>query len=93
MPVNPRQVAILLAAAFSACVLSGCSTINASLAGTGEVLPTWLGGMPGDVPPRPGTPKYDEFMKEQERKRLESAPPKEEPAQTQSPSAGLAPVH
>jgi hypothetical protein len=100
MPVNTRQLAILLAVALSACAQSGCGTINTSLAGAGEALPTWLGGMPADVPPRPGTPKYDEFMKEQERKRLEPAPPKEEPAQTQSqaqlpqaPSAGLAPVH
>jgi hypothetical protein len=100
MPVNARQLAILLAVALSACVLSSCSTVNTSLAGAGEALPTWLGGMPADVPPRPGTPKYDEFMKEQERKRLEPAPPKEEPAQTQSqaqlpqsPSAGLAPLH
>ena len=100
MPVNARQLAILLAVALSACAQSGCGTINTSLAGAGEALPTWLGGMPADVPPRPGTPKYDEFMKEQERKRLEPAPPKEEPAQTQSqaqlpqaPSAGLAPVH
>ena len=71
-------------------------TINDSyLAGTGELLPTWAGGMPTDVPPRPGTAKYDEYMKEQERKRLEPAPPKEDrPAQSaQSPSAGLAPVH
>jgi len=26
--------------------------------------------MPADAPPRPGTAKYDEFMKERERKRL-----------------------
>jgi hypothetical protein len=45
------------------------------------------------VPPRPGTAKYDEYMKEQERKRLTPAPPKEEPAQAQSPAAGLATVH
>ena len=30
-----------------------------------------MGGVPADAPPRPGTAKYDEFMKEQERKRLE----------------------
>ncbi len=92
MPINTRQLAIVLAVML-ACVLSGCSTINSSLAGTGEALPQWLGGMPPDVPPRPGTAKYDEYMKEQERKRLTPAPPKEDPAQTQSPSAGLAPVH
>ena len=90
MPINTRQLAVLPAVALPG-ALGGCSTINTSLAGTGEALPTWLGGMPADVPPRPGTAKYDEFMKEQERKRLTPAPPKEEPAQ--SPSAGLAPVH
>ncbi len=93
MPINIRQLAIVLAVMLAACVLSGCSTINSSLAGTGEVLPQWLGGMPPDVPPRPGTAKYDEYMKEQERKRLAPAPPKEDPAQTQSLPAGLAPVH
>jgi hypothetical protein len=93
MPINTRRLAILLAVALPAGVLGGCSTINTSLAGTGEALPAWLGGMPADVPPRPGTAKYDEFMKEQERKRLEPAPPKQDPAQAQSPAAGLAPVH
>jgi hypothetical protein len=93
MPIKTRQLAILLAVALSTAVLGGCSTINTSLAGTGEALPAWLGGMPSDVPPRPGTAKYDEFMKEQERKRLEPAPPKQDPAQAQSPAAGLAPVH
>ena len=72
MPINIRQLAIVLAVMLAACVLSGCSTINSSLAGTGEVLPQWLGGMPPDVPPRPGTAKYDEYMKEQERKRLDT---------------------
>jgi hypothetical protein len=97
MPIKIHQLAILLAVALPAGVLSGCSTINTSLAGTGEALPTWLGGMPADVPPRPGSPKYDEFLNERERKRIEPAPPKEEAAQTQSqaqsPAAGLAPVH
>jgi hypothetical protein len=92
MPIKTRQLAILLTVALPG-ALGGCSTINTSLAGTGEALPTWLGGMPADVPPRPGTAKYDEYMKEQERKRLTPAPPKEEPAQAQSPAAGLAPVH
>jgi hypothetical protein len=103
MPIKIHQLAILLAVALPAAVLGGCSTINASMVGTGEALPTWLGGMPADVPPRPGSPQYDEFMKERERKRLEPAPPKEEAAQAQSPAqaqsqaqstaAGLAPVH
>jgi hypothetical protein len=91
MPLNARHLAILFAVALPACSLGGCGTINGALSETGEVLPTWLGGMPADVPPRPGTAKYDEYMKEQERKRLTPAPPKEEPAQ--SSATNLAPVH
>jgi hypothetical protein len=37
------------------------------------MIPQWAGGLPPDAPPRPGTAKYDEFMKERERKRLEPA--------------------
>jgi hypothetical protein len=35
----------------------------------GDVIPQWAGGLPADAPPRPGTPRYDEFMKERERRR------------------------
>jgi hypothetical protein len=92
MPIKTRQLAILFAAALAACGQGGCASVNAYLAaGASDNLPHWLGGMPPDAPPRPGSPKYDEYMKEQERKRITPAPPKEEPPQ--SPSAGLAPVH
>jgi len=30
--------------------------------------PTWAGGMPTDVPPRPGAPGYDEFLLRQQGK-------------------------
>ena len=93
MPINTRPLAIVLAVMLAACGASGCSTINSSMTGAGDMIPQWMGGMPPDVPPRRGSPKYDEYMQEQERKRLTPAPPKEDPAQTQSPSAGLAPVH
>lgn len=93
MPISPRHLAVLLALAFLAGGLSGCGTINAKLAdGIGDYVPQWLGGLPADAPPRPGTAKYNEFMQERERKRLEpAAAPKEEAGQT-SPS-GLNPVH
>ena len=26
-----------------------------------DYIPTWAGGLPKDVPPRPGTPEYDAF--------------------------------
>jgi len=45
--------------------------------------------LPADAPPRPGTAKYDEFMKERERKRLEPAPAKDDAAKSDT----LEPVH
>jgi hypothetical protein len=31
-----------------------------------DAWPTWAGGMPKDVPPRPGAPGYEEFMAHQQ---------------------------
>jgi hypothetical protein len=30
--------------------------------------PTWAGGMPNDIPPRPGAPGYDDFLVHQQGK-------------------------
>jgi hypothetical protein len=93
MPLSTRQLAVVLAVA--ACGLSGCGTINEKLAdGLGDYVPQWLGGLPPDAPPRPGTAKYEEFMRERERKRLEAAAPaapKEDAAKASTSS--LDPVH
>src|SRR5580704_14494331 len=71
MTVSLRQLAILFAVALLASALSGCGTINEKLAaGVGDYVPQWAGGLPADAPPRPGTPKYDEMMKERERLRM-----------------------
>src|SRR5271156_490291 len=76
MPVIARH-SVIIAVALMACGLGGCASINASLAnGAGDYIPQWLGGLPPDVPPRPGTPQYDEYIREREQKRLESAPAK-----------------
>jgi len=77
-----------------ACSLGGCGTINEKLAdGMGDYIPQWLGGLPADAPPRAGTAKYDAYMKEQERKRLEPAPPKDAAAAPgSSASASSAPA-
>jgi hypothetical protein len=86
------RISIIFGTALAACSLAGCGTINEKLAaGLGDYVPQWAGGLPADAPPRPGTAKYDEFMKERERKRLEPAAPKDGAGQT-SPS-GLEPVH
>jgi hypothetical protein len=81
MPILTRHLAILLAVAFIACGLSACGSINERLgAGMADTIPHW-----------PGTVKYDEFMKERERKRLEAAPAKKDEAK--SDASSLEPVH
>ena len=57
-------------------------------AGISDTLPNWAGGLPADAPPRPGSAKYDEFMRERERKRLEAPPPKDEAGAAASTSLG-----
>jgi hypothetical protein len=92
MIITARQLAVLFAVALSACALSACGTINEKLAaGISDAIPQWAGGLPADAPPRPGTAKYDEFMKERERKRLEAAQAKTD--EVTPDAASLEPVH
>jgi hypothetical protein len=58
VPIIACLVAPLALMALASCASGG--------AGIGGVIPTWAGGMPDNVPPRPGTPEYEEY-----RKRLE----------------------
>jgi hypothetical protein len=88
MPISRRHLAVLLVVVLPACNLGGCGTINEKLAnGASDYVPQWLGGLPADAPPRPGTAKYDEYMQERERKRLEPAPPKGDAATAPGSSA------
>jgi hypothetical protein len=74
MPVSSKHIVAIVALALAGFALGGCSTINEKLsAGMGDYIPQWAGGLPPGVPPRRGTPEYDEYMKERERKRLEPA--------------------
>jgi hypothetical protein len=71
MTISARHIAKILAVAFAGAGLAGCGTINEKVAaGVSDAIPAWAGGLPADAPPRPGTAKYDEFMKERERRRL-----------------------
>jgi hypothetical protein len=89
MPPTSLRLAVLSALALLTLSLSACGTINEKLAdGIGDYVPQWAGGLPADAPPRPGTAKYDEFMRERERQRLEPAAPKDEGGKVRSPSAG-----
>ncbi len=107
MTVSTRRFATLLAATCLAGSLAGCAAINAKIADSmGDYIPQWAGGLPPDAPPRPGTAKYDEMMKEREKRRLEPADERDnagqQPAadankgaakQGSSSQAGLDPVH
>ena len=74
MSIGTRHLAIALAVTLASCGLGGCGSINEKLAaGMSDAIPQWAGGLPADAPPRPGTAKYDEFMQERERKRLQPA--------------------
>jgi hypothetical protein len=82
---------MLVLLAIEACGLAGCGTINERLAaGVSDAIPAWAGGMPADAPPRPGTAKYDEYMKERERKRLLPASERDDPPKADETQAGQA---
>ena len=71
MPTSARHIVTIIVVALAGCGVSGCGTINEKLAaGISDAIPAAVGGLPADAPPRPGTAKYDEYMRERERKRL-----------------------
>jgi len=87
MLIRVRHIATIIALSLAGGALSGCGTINEKLAGgVSDAIPAWAGGLPADAPPRPGTAKYDEFMKERERKRLMPASERGEETKSTSPS-------
>ena len=64
-PGNLRRPALgpVLLVLSSLC-LGSCASISATMS---DHWPTWAGGMPNDVPPRPGAPGYEEFLAHQQR--------------------------
>ena len=77
--------------------LGSCAPFAATVS---DHWPTWAGGMPKDVPPRPGAPGYDEFLKHQQGKDVtpaaapgenanaQAAPPSAQPANNQGSAQG-----
>jgi hypothetical protein len=80
----------MLTAAFCVCLaLGGCSSVSGFVS---DSWPTWAGGMPKDVPPRPGAPGYEEFLAHQQR---QDVPPNTAAAPGTAPGAttvGTAPA-
>ncbi|MGA7804819.1 hypothetical protein [Bradyrhizobium sp.] len=93
MKFSPRQLVNLLASVLLACSLAGCASINEKLsASMGDYVPKWAGGLPADAPPRPGTAKYDEYMKERERLRQLPADQRGDQPATSSSSSSSGPA-
>jgi hypothetical protein len=74
---------------FVCLALGSCTSFSAAVS---DHWPTWAGGMPNDVPPRPGAPGYDEFLLHQQGKDATAAAPGATPAavSTGAPAAGNA---
>jgi hypothetical protein len=88
MPTSARHIVTILTVALAGCGTAGCGTINEKIAaGVSDAIPAAIGGVPADAPPRPGTAKYDEYMRERERKRLLPASERGEEAKP-APSSG-----
>ena len=68
--------------------LSSCAPFAATVS---DHWPTWAGGMPKDVPPRPGAPGYDEFLVHQQGKDVAPAAAAGENANVQAVSPGTRP--
>jgi len=96
MSTRLRKLAMFLASVLLTGALAGCASLNEKAsAAMGEYIPMWAGGLPADAPPRPGTAKYDEWMKERERLRQMPAEERARAQATQQPKTepGLDPVH
>jgi len=90
-----RKLAAVAVVIGAGCTLGGCGSISDALSHViADNLPAWAGGLPENAPPRPGDPRYEEFMREQMAKRLDAdtaqqatKPTSEEPAPPTQPSA------
>ena len=51
-----------LAPAFVLVVCTGLGSCASFSSYVSDRWPSWAGGMPSDVPPRPGTPGYNQFI-------------------------------
>jgi hypothetical protein len=48
-------------------VIAGIVLASCTSGGTvGELMPHWVGGLPKDAPPRPGTPEYEAYRQQLE---------------------------
>ena len=63
MTAGTTKRLLMVTMALCGCLWLGACTPFAGV--VSDAWPTWAGGMPKDVPPRPGAPGYEEFMAHQ----------------------------
>jgi hypothetical protein len=66
----PASVLALLV--LTSFLLGACASFSGYVS---DHWPTWAGGMPKDVPPRPGAPGYEEFIAHQQGRNAAPAAP------------------
>jgi hypothetical protein len=74
--------------AIAGIVLAACADTNHKLV---DLIPQWAGGLPDNVPPRPGTPEYDTWMQQRQAEAARDKskdPPKLKSEETIPPLAG-----
>jgi hypothetical protein len=81
-----KRFSALTAALLLSLALAACASFSNTVS---DAWPTWAGGMPKDVPPRPGTPGYEEFIAHQQ-SRAATPTPSAEAAQA-TPASAIAP--
>jgi len=55
-------------------LLGSCAAYSSFTGTVADHWPRWAGGMPNDVPPRPGAPGYEEFIAHQRAAKDAEAP-------------------
>jgi hypothetical protein len=71
-PLIVAAIALGLGPMLGSC---GGASENGFSAYVADHWPHWAGGMPGDVPPRPGTPGYNEFIAHGQAEQAAPPPP------------------
>jgi hypothetical protein len=95
--LNAKRVVAAAAALWLGLALGSCSSFSGYVA---DHWPRWAGGMPPDVPPRPGAPGYNEFVAHGEANQAAATPGTADertgvqaaPAQSATVQAAPAPV-
>jgi len=81
------RVFALTAVLLTGLALGACSSVSGYVS---DHWPTWAGGLPTDVPPRPGAPGYEEFISHQQAKDAAASAPASQAAPTATPVAATA---